>query len=129
MCMETAMRILYSEGAFMPKSSAMEAAEAGYRFLHCYSSLVLYSMEHKRLLFNLVPKLHYLHHIVEDLRSSAAHPDVSLCFNPVGNCTSQCEDFIGHIARLSRRVSPKVPHSRVLRRYTAAVADKLGLLS
>ena len=127
--MENAMRILYSEGAFMPKSSAMETSESGYRFLLCYSALVRWSMEQKKLLFNLVPKLHYLHHIMADLRSAAENPSVTLVYNPVGNCTSQCEDFIGHIARLSRRVSPRAPHSRVLRRYTAALADKLGLLS
>ena len=76
----------------------------------------------------LVPKLHSLHQILEDLRPAAGNRRVALVYNPVGNCTSQCEDFIGHIARLSRRVSPKVPHSRVLRRYMAAVAEKLGLL-
>ena len=127
------MRILYSEGAFMPKSSAKQASEAGYRFLLCYSSLVRWSIGAKRLLFNLVPKLHYLHHIWEDLRrasedSDTKDSDTSLVYNPVGNCTAQCEDFIGHVARLSRRVSPKVPHSRVLRRYMALLADKLGLL-
>lgn len=126
--METAMRTLYSEGAFMPKSSAMQASECGYRFLLCYSRLVQWSLEEKKLLFNLIPKLHYLHHIMEDLRRAAENSTISMVYNPVGNCTSQCEDFIGHVARLSRRVSPKAPHSRVLRRYMAALADKLGLL-
>eukprot|EP00439_Symbiodinium_sp_Y106_P011305 s8131_g1.t1 len=107
------MRILYSEGAFMPKSSAMETSESGYRFLLCYSALVRWSMEQKKL-----QKLNHgfdvmLHHIMADLRSAAENPSVTLVYNPVGNCTSQCEDFIGHIARL----------------YTAALADKLGLLS
>ena len=88
-CMENAMRILYSEGAFMPKSSAMETSESGYRFLLCYSALVRWSMEQKKLLFNLVPKLHYLHHIMADLRSAAENPSVTLVYNPVGNCTSQ----------------------------------------
>ena len=53
--MENAKRILYSDGAFMPKSSAMEAAEAGYRFLHCYASLARRSKEQKKLLLNWYP--------------------------------------------------------------------------
>ena len=57
--MENAKRILYSDGAFMPKSSAMEAAEASYRFLHCYASLARWSKEQKKeqkkLLLNWYP--------------------------------------------------------------------------
>ena len=122
------MRILYSQGAFMPKSSAKQASEAGYCFLLCYSQLVHWSIQSKKLLFNLVPKLHYFHHVVEDLRVASEDPNVSLVYNPVANCTSQCEDFIGHVARLSRRVTPRSPHSRVLRRYLALLGEKLGLL-
>ena len=125
---ETAMRILYSQGAFMPKSSAKQASEAGYCFLLCYSQLVHWSIQAKKLLFNLVPKLHYFHHVVEDLRVASEDPNVSLVYNPVANCTSQCEDFIGHVAKLSRRVTPRSPHSRVLRRYLALLGEKLGLL-
>ncbi|CAE7379682.1 unnamed protein product [Symbiodinium sp. CCMP2456] len=99
--METAMRTLYSEGAFMPKCSAMQASECGYRFLLCYSRLVQWSLEEKKLLFNLIPKLHYLHHVMEDLRRAAENSTISMVHNPVGNCTSQ---------------------------YMAALADKLGLL-
>ena len=124
LCMHT----LYSEGAFMPCSSALEASSQGHRFLLCYSKLVEYSIEQGKLHFNLTPKCHYLHHILVDLAQAARKEGVEQIFNPICNSTSQCEDFIGNISRLSRRVSPKLPHARVLRRYQAALADRMGLL-
>ena len=123
------LHTLYEEEAFMPLSAAREAAESGFRFLLCYAKLVEYSMQHARLLYNLTPKIHYFHHMVWCLRAAARDKQgLQRVYNPVCNSTSQCEDFIGNIARLSRRVSPKLPHSRVLRRYQAALADKMGLL-
>ncbi|CAE7509436.1 unnamed protein product, partial [Symbiodinium necroappetens] len=122
------MRTLYEESIFMEKSTALQCAEDGYMFLCCYSHLVNHSVHHKRLLFNLVPKLHYWHHVVAELRNSALDDKTSLVFNPTTNCTSMCEDYIGQIARLSRRVSARTVHSRVLRRYQAAVAQHMGLL-
>ena len=123
-----ATRTLYTEGVFMPKAVAAQCAEDGYVFLWCYSHLVNYCIAEKLLLFNLVPKCHYWHHVVEELRAAALDNECSLVHNPATNCTSMCEDFIGQIARLSRRVSPRTVHSRVLRRYQAAVAQHMGLL-
>ena len=85
-------------------------------FLWCYSHLVNYCIANKLLL------------VVAELRAAALDNECSLVHNPATNCTSMCEDFIGHIARLSRRVSPRTVHSRVLRRYQAAVAQHMGLL-
>ena len=125
---QACMRGLYSEGVFMPRGSALEASEARNLFLLCYRKLAEYAIEQRLLLYNLTPKSHYLHHVLVDMANAAKKEDVSYVFNPLCNCTSQCEDFIGNISRLSRRVSPKLPHSRVLRRYQAALADRMGLL-
>ena len=122
------MRILYAEGAFLPGSVGVEASSHAQRFLLCYSKLAEFGVERKLLLFNLTPKLHYLHHVCFDLVEGGACRNLAFVSNPLSNSTSQCEDFIGQIARLSRRVSPRKIHSRVLRRYLAAVADHLGLL-
>ena len=122
------MRMLYAEPVFMEKGVASHAANAGLHFLLCYNKLVEWAVENGRLLYNLTPKLHYFHHVVMELLTMAENVDVQRVFNPLCNSTAQCEDFIGHISRLSRRVSAKQPHSRVLRRYQAALADRLGLL-
>ena len=122
------MRTLYAEAVFMDKTAANHAAGRGFHFLLCYSKLVEWSMEQNRLLYNLTPKLHYYHHVVMELFTMSQNAALERVFNPLCNSTAQCEDFIGHISRLSRRVSAKQPHTRTLRRYQAALSDRLGLL-
>ena len=122
------MRTLYAQAVFMEKSAANHAATLGFQFLLCYSKLVEWAMGEGRLLYNLTPKLHYYHHVVMELLTMSENPGMQRVFNPLCNSTAQCEDFIGHISRLSRRVSAKQPHTRLLRRYQAALANRLGLL-
>ena len=85
-------------------------------------------MQQNLLLYNLIPKLHFFHHCLVDLMNAAAQENLSFVLNPIVNSTPQCEDLVGQIARLSRRVSARIPHSRVLRRYQAALAAKFGLI-
>ena len=122
------MRILYSAEAFMPKKVAQLAADSGFTFLQAYSKLVEWSMQQNLLLYNLIPKLHFFHHCLVDLMNAAAQENLSFVLNPIVNSTPQCEDLVGQIARLSRRVSARIPHSRVLRRYQVALAAKFGLI-
>ena len=122
------MRLLYSEGSFLPGTVGIEAAAHGRQFLLCYSKLAEFGLERQLMIYNLVPKLHYLDHVCHDLMTGGGVRKLAWVSNPLANSTAQCEDFIGHLARLSRRVSPKQIYSRVLRRYLAAIADHLGLL-
>ena len=126
-CIHDFMRELYSGGAFISCETAVRASCFVYGFLANYSKLVEFSMEHHYLLFNLVPKLHYLHHVALELEAKGTSK-LDGVLNPVCNCTPMCEDFIGHVARLSRRVNAVQVHSRVLRRYLAALAMHTGLL-
>ncbi|OLP89369.1 hypothetical protein AK812_SmicGene29197 [Symbiodinium microadriaticum] len=123
-CMET----LYAAEAFMPLDVARRAADSGFALLQAYAKLVEWSMQGGHLLYNLIPKLHYFHHCLIDIIQSCSREGATHVLNPVVNSTAQCEDMVGQIARLSRRVSPQLPHSRVLRRYQAALAVKFGLV-
>ena len=122
------MGILYSEGVFLGREQALKAAEGGYTFLNAYTKLVEHSMQFERhMLFNLVPKLHYLAHVMLELVQSVNMNGSVRPLNPLAHSTAQCEDFIGRIARISRRVKPSYAHSRVIRGYRA-LTDKLGFL-
>ena len=127
-CIHTFMRELYAGGAFLLSEAAVRASQFAYGFLSCYSKLAEYAMERRYLLWNLVPKLHYIHHVAHYLEVNGTSSKLSHVLSPVCDCTHQCEDFVGHVARLSRRVSPILVHSRVLRRYLAALAVHIGLL-
>ena len=123
------MRILYAEGVFLEPLKAQEAGLLGYNFLTSYMLLAQHGVRSGRLVYNLTPKLHYLHHVVEDLcRTGRVEPDIVRPMNPVVHSTAQCEDFIGRIARISRRVKSEKAHERLLRRYKAALAHHFGLL-
>ena len=115
---------LYAQAVFMDKIAACHAAGKCFHFLLCYSKLVEWSIEKNRLLYNLTqaPLL------VMELLTMSQHAASERVFDPLCNSTAQCEDFIGRISRLSRRVSAKQPHTRTLRRYQAALSDRLGLL-
>ena len=127
--MNDCMKILYSDTIWMDRARALMAAECGYKFLAAYSRLASSALEDgRRMMFNLVPKLHYWHHIVHELMSIAQGPAGPRPLNPVVHSTAQDEDFIGRISRISRRVKPTWVHRNVLRRYRAALASKLGLL-
>ena len=45
--------------------------------------------------------------------------------NPVASSTFMCEDFIGRVARISRRVSPRVQGQKVINRYLTALKAAL----
>ena len=124
------MRILYSEPLFMNRESAARAAEEGYVFLSAYARLVEFGITvSSRLVFNLVPKLHYYHHVVNDLLTISTSGDpLQLPLNPLCFATPQDEDFISRVARITRKVKSEHTHSRVLRRYKAALAEKMGFL-
>ena len=127
--MNKCMQLLYAEPVWLQPTIALEAAQNGYKFLGAYSKLVAFTLaEGKRMMFNLVPKLHYWHHIVHELWQISQVPNGPRPLNPVVHSTSQDEDFIGRISRLSRRVKPTHTHRNVIRRYKAALASKLGLL-
>ena len=127
--METAMSIFYAEPVFMDQAQATRAASHGYIFLAAYSKLAEYSSQHaKNLLYNLVPKLHYLHHILYEILDTCAAPGSPKPYNPLVHSSAQCEDFIGRVARLSRKVKASHLYSRLLRRYRGALAERLGFL-
>ena len=51
------------------------------------------------------PKIHSLAHIVRT--AYLQYQAGSFCINPIAESTFMCEDFVGRISRLSRRVSAK----------------------
>lgn len=70
-------------------------------FLHCYARLAKKSFSLKRTLFAMVPKAHSYAHIYHALESSLQ----GKACNPALYDCSMSEDFVGRVARQSRRLS------------------------
>ena len=107
---------LYSEEVFMTPEKARELGEQGLRFLRRYSVLAHNAMAARQALFVMLPKHHVLHHVfLQDLL--LASQKYAYIINPLCFSVQLCEDFIGNISRLSRRVHPTLCSLRCVQRH------------
>lgn len=116
----TFIRILLSSEYFLTPQQAGEAIKCGHFFLLRYMSLTKACMRNKLCLFSVKPKLHMLAHLV--LRMLLQYRiDKAAVINCISESTFMAEDFIGKVARLSRRVSPRLQGLKLLYRYLIAI--------
>lgn len=115
----TAISALYHEGFFIRWPRALKISKLWLLFLQKYSFASRLTYRRGLSRFALVPKLHMLHHGAMRLLREAQHAETSgtvWTINPLGESVQLQEDWIGRPSRLSRRVCPKVIHTRVCQR-------------
>lgn len=108
-------RILYQSGLWLTSAEAGEAGRLGRFFLAKYVELARETFAAHRLRFPLHVKLHMLDHSWRWLAQRSMENDFVL--NVLAESVQMCEDFVGHTARLSRRVSPVATALRLLQTY------------
>ena len=113
------MQTLLKGSLWLNKDEARTAGEAGMHFLSCYQKAAQITFEAGSCRFNLVPKLHCLHHISLSLCTKAGSGFCDAILNPLSQATFQDEDYIGRVSRLSRRVSAQKLCLRTTQRYLA----------
>eukprot|EP00439_Symbiodinium_sp_Y106_P035573 s6221_g4.t1 len=118
------MRELLQAPLWLSPEQAQRAGEASLHFLQCYAKSVDIFYRKAECKFNLVPKLHCLHHLSLGLLDSASTGKAAT--NPLSYSCFQDEDFIGRVSRLSRRISPKLLVRRTLQRYLIATKYQLS---
>ncbi|CAE7891710.1 unnamed protein product [Symbiodinium microadriaticum] len=118
------MRELLRAPLWLSPQQAQRAGDASLHFLQCYAKLVKIFYQKNECKYNLVPKLHNLHHLSHSLLVSAAKGKEAI--NPLSYCCYQDEDFIGRVSRLSRRISPKLLVRRTVERYLIATRYQLS---
>ena len=116
------VRLLLESSLWMDKKYAKRAGEAALHFVQCYGKLAHCFWKRHEILFNLVPKLHGVHHLAMHLIQGAR---LRITLNPLAFATFQDEDFIGRVSRLSRRVSPRLLAKRTIQRYLLATCQEL----
>ena len=109
---------LYKQGAFVGPRHGAYLAKRGYAFLDAYMSLANGAFIAGFPRFILVPKCHYLHHVVHQLSTCAS--ESTWCLNPLCFAVQLQEDLVGRVARVSRRVSPMTVSQRTLQRVLLA---------
>ena len=85
------------------------------RLLRGFRVLSTLAVSMRMRAFALKPKAHSLHHVAQSLRS-ALLGGCAGALNPQYAATEVCEDFIGRVSRLSRRVDVRTVDRRVIER-------------
>ena len=113
------MAQLYVGDVWLEASKAGQIAAAGRHFLMAYSRLASLSHSCSELRFTLLPKLHMLWHVVDQLQRQ--HRALRWVENPMIDACAIDEDFIGRYCALTRAVSPRQRMQRSLERYLTHV--------
>ena len=112
-------RSLYKSDLWLEKTYTQSMAAKLLQFIRVYVHLAWKSFEKFENKFALVPKVHALHEVQEEMVRQAAVSQWVL--NPICETCSVDEDLIGRVAILTRRVSPKIIGKRALARYLAQI--------
>ena len=121
---------LYKQECWIASEKALELASFGNKFLRKYGEAVRLCFREKRTLFSLMPNLHRVAHIVDDLETQASSTNFAL--SPLAYSCQAEEDFVGRPSRISRRVSAKKVVMRTLQRSLQTAYSqyvKAGLLT
>lgn len=102
-------------GIILGKDEAAEASKCLFVFVGCYSWLALACHDKKWLLFKCRPKLHYIMHTAEDLKS--------LRLNQLKLFSTFTEEsFLGRIKSIAQQVHGRTFAMRVFQRYLLVFA-------
>ena len=111
------LHILYSHGVWLDCHCAGAMYESLHEFLVTYNLLSFLSLySHSFTGFAKKSKFHLLAHEKFDLYTALV-TGYGFALNPLIYACEGNEDVVGRLARLSRRVSPKLPSQRTLELY------------
>ena len=112
------LRELYQQDIWIKPEDGKRIAESGYSFLMGYMKLAAASFKAGRALFIFMPKIHVVHHIVDNLMWEGLNKP--WCMNPLVQAVQVDEDFVGRISRVSRKTHPLQAITRTLQRSLKA---------
>lgn len=115
---EAWQRILYGHGLWLSRNCAANLYERIHAFIQSYNKLAhLCLYRHRIPGFAMKAKLHMLMHTKQELYTQLKNQNIPWVLSPnAWNC-EMCEDLVGRLSRLSRRVSPQTPSKRTLDLY------------
>ena len=106
---------LYHCDAFLNEEQCAYISDQGRGFLLMYVELAFECHEARKVLFPLLPKLHFLDHFVVKMYWDGLKHGLSE--NPLQTACQMDEDIVGHVSRTSRRVSCRLVVQRTFDRY------------
>ena len=112
-------RLIWTTGdrVWLSRTEARQAAAFLDRFVRSYALLASWSLRQGFCHYVLVPKLHYLKHVVLSLRLALADDNINRILSPALMATPEGEDFIGRISRPVRALPSVTAPLRRLQLY------------
>ena len=98
---------IHGHAVFLERACARHIKDALGSFTYAYGYLAHYAFRHGLFLFGQVPKIHSLAHFKYELWQAAVDGRRKFKVNPAVFDTSQNEDFIGKVSKMSRRIAMK----------------------
>ena len=111
-------QIMHKEGIWLLRDQAEQMGAACQRFCSSYSRLAQQCFSWKWMRFRMEPCLHHYCHFGVDIRETLNQsPEIQWIPSPAPQNCEQDEDFVGKVARLSRKVHMMTMTRRVIERY------------
>ena len=111
-------RTIYRHGVWLQRPCVRNLRAACAQFLGAYAVLAQDALVNQRSCFGMIPKFHAMCHYKAECEDFLARRDRgALMLNPCVYDCSTNEDFVGRVARQSRRVGYKCILSNLLRAY------------
>lgn len=121
--MNLSMSYMYASGFWIPKTEGLRLSTLLSVFLQSYTKCARVCLSEGWHRFGLMPKMHYLHHSAHRLRLEGLR--AQWVINPMSESVQMQEDYIGRPSRLSRRVSVRQLHLRVVERSLICAKQSL----
>ena len=112
--------VMHSHGIWLPLNCAKVQLHGGLSFARGYAFLAEQLMSCQAAGFRLRPKLHYFMHLLMPLKSAIDNDEPWILNEAIHLCEAN-EDYIGRLARISRRVHPSQAALRTTQRYLVKV--------
>lgn len=108
------LQAIHRHALWLPRGCRSQIYEMAKGFCHTYSRSAALAFNRNFTLFGMVPKAHALGHIYHDLERTRQN---ACSINPALWDTSSSEDFVGRVARQSRRIGYRNIVSNTLLAY------------
>ena len=116
------MRVMYTNDVWLPSSVANQLVLSGEHFFNAYTCLASMSHQLAEPRYSLVPKLHFFHEVLYEVKYQCKTLQARWCLNPIVESCSVDEDFVGRLAFVTRHVSPRLITRRSLERYAVQIS-------
>ena len=110
--------VLYGEGFWIPAPRGEKLGHMLESYMLAYQACAYEAVLRGMSRFPMVPKAHMLAHTADEMIEQSKRG--AWIINPLAAANQQQEDFIGRPCRLSRRVSVRSLHLRVIQRSLLA---------